>query len=74
MPNRIPLTIGQPVGHWTPKRKLDLLEAIERGDITRAGAMEMYAVSEDELDSWERHFARRGLDGLSVYRLQEAPR
>lgn len=55
---------------WTFRRKAALLEAIRRGAITAEEARERYALSVEELHAWQRAFARHGLYGLRVTRLQ----
>jgi hypothetical protein len=56
---------------WTASRKSDVLTRIQSGTITRQQASESYAISEEELSSWERGFGREGLGGLKATRLRE---
>ena len=57
-------TKAAPTGRWTALRKLELLNDIAAGEITRQGALDLYGVTEDELDSWERRWSQHGAPGL----------
>lgn len=59
-------TKAAPTGRWTPLRKVELLNDIAGGEITRQGAFERHGVTEDELDSWERRWAAYGVLGLKT--------
>jgi hypothetical protein len=63
-------TKAAPTGRWTAKRKVELLNDIAAGDITRQGAFERFGVTEDELDSWTRRWAAFGAAGLATTRTQ----
>jgi hypothetical protein len=58
-------------GRWTAGRKTALVLLISSGQITQATAMERFGVTGDELDAWQRRYARHGERGLQVTRLQE---
>jgi hypothetical protein len=49
---------------WTPRRKAQILDDIAAGRITRAAALEAYALSDDELDEWQRRYAGGQFKGL----------
>ena len=51
---RIGRELLQPVGRWTPHRKLHLLEGIAAGHITRAEAMAAHGISAEEIGTWMR--------------------
>jgi Protein of unknown function (DUF1153) len=71
MPKRADTTLPSPhTRRWTIRRKAALLEAIRSGGITLEQAGERYALSIEELRSWERYFERHGLPGLRTTRLQ----
>lgn len=61
-------------GHWTIRRKAALLEALRNGELTIERARERYALSVEEIRSWERQLERHGLQGLRATRLQSYPR
>ena len=59
---------------WTIRRKAAVLEALSNGVLTFEQAGERYALSVEELRSWQRDFDRHGLYGLRalrVYREEE---
>ena len=56
---------------WTPKRKAEIVEAIQNGRLTLAKAMDRHGLSEEELAAWMRDYLTHGLDGLRVTRLQQ---
>jgi hypothetical protein len=51
---------------WTPRRKAQILDDIAAGRISRAAALKVYALSDEELDEWRRRFAAGKLAGLKV--------
>ncbi len=59
---------------WTPRRKAEIVVAINEGLITEAEAKVRYGVSDEELATWKRDFAALGWEGLRVTRLQEYQR
>jgi Protein of unknown function (DUF1153) len=59
---------------WTIRRKAALIEAIRRGGITLEQARRLYALSVEEIRSWERQLERHGLHGLRATRVQIYPR
>jgi len=61
------------VRHWTVRRKAALLEAFRNGELTIEQARERYALSVEEIRSWERQLERHGLHGLRATRLQIYP-
>lgn len=62
---------ASPPKRWTALRKLELLNAIAAGEISRLKAFTQYGVTEDELDSWVRMWAAAGTRGLMTTRVQE---
>lgn len=56
---------------WTAQRKIDLLNDIAAGELSRQGAFARYGVTEDELDAWERRWAAHGTQGLMTTKIQE---
>jgi hypothetical protein len=59
---------------WTIRRKAALIEAIRRGGITLEQARRLYALSVEEIRSWERQLERHGVHGLRATRVQIYPR
>ena len=59
---------------WTIRRKAALIEAIRRGGITLEQARRLYALTVEEIRSWERQLERHGLHGLRATRVQIYPR
>jgi len=55
---------------WTVRHKAALLEALRRGALTLEEASHRYALSLEELRTWERDFERFGVHGLRATRLQ----
>jgi hypothetical protein len=60
------MTAVVPPYRWTPRRKAAILDDIATGRISRATALEAYALSDDELDEWQRRFAAGKLKGLKI--------
>jgi len=58
------------IRRWTIRRKAALLEALRSGALTVEGASQRYALSLEELRTWERDFDRYGVYGLRATRLQ----
>ena len=55
---------------WTIRRKAALLEAVRSGMLSLEKASQRYALSLEELRTWERDFDRYGVYGLRATRLQ----
>jgi hypothetical protein len=55
---------------WTIRRKAALLEAVRSGMLSLENASQRYALSLEELRTWERNFDRYGVYGLRATRLQ----
>lgn len=51
---------------WTPRRKVAILEMIAAGVLAFYDARQQYNLSEEELQSWTRHYEAHGLEGLKV--------
>ncbi len=54
------------VRRWVASRKRVVVEAIGAGLISRKTACSRYALTDEELQSWEADFAAHGPDGLKV--------
>jgi hypothetical protein len=52
--------------YWVPRRKAQVVAAIRGGLITVDEACERYAISLEELASWNRAAARSGVQGLRM--------
>ncbi len=55
---------------WTPKRKAEIVVAINEGLITNAEANRYYGLSDEELAAWMRDYDAHGRAGLRVTKLQ----
>src|SRR6266550_254950 len=55
---------------WTVRHKAAVLEALRSGALTLEEASQRYALSLEELRTWERDFERYGIHGLRATRLQ----
>ena len=55
---------------WTIRRKAAVLDALRSGALTIEQARARYALSVEELRTWERDFERHGLHGLRATRVQ----
>ena len=55
--------------HWTPQRKLKMIEDA-RSQTNRAAFAEAHGVSIEELNEWTERFNAHGLAGLSVRKAQ----
>lgn len=56
---------------WVASRKAAVVRAVKYGLMTTDQAMEMYALSEEELASWMRAASNHGEDALKTTRLQK---
>lgn len=56
---------------WVASRKAAVVRAIRGGLITRDEAKEMYAISDEELESWTSAVRRHGETALKSTRLQK---
>jgi hypothetical protein len=56
---------------WVASRKAAVVKAIGSGLITRTEACELYALSDEELDSWFAAVAQHGEAALRTTRLQK---
>ena len=55
---------------WVASRKAAVVRAVQYGLMTAEQAMEMYALSEEELASWLQAASDHGVDALKTTRLQ----
>ena len=55
---------------WVASRKAQVIKAVQAGLISREATLEMYALSEDEYDSWENAVRAHGVDALKTTALQ----
>jgi len=73
-----PLTItdlpSSTAAYWVPRRKAELLAAIDGGLIGLADACARYRLSGEELESWRRALDRAGIAGLRVTKVQKVRR
>ncbi len=55
---------------WVPRRKAEVVAAVNGGLATIDEVCERYGLTLDEFASWERAFERSGMQGLRVTKLQ----
>ena len=55
---------------WVPRRKAEVVAAVQGGLLTFDEACERYSLSLEELAAWERNVDRSGMQGLRVTRTQ----
>ena len=55
---------------WVPRRKAEVVAAVQGGLLTFDEACERYSLTLEELSSWERNVDRSGMQGLRVTRMQ----
>jgi hypothetical protein len=53
---------------WIPRRKAQVVRAVEAGLLTRDEACRLYRLSEEELESWRRALHEDGEAGLRITR------
>ena len=58
------------VRRWTVRRKAAVVYAVRSGLLSVEDAATRYRLSQEELQSWERHLDRHGLYGLRAKRVQ----
>ena len=56
---------------WVASRKAVVIHAVEHGLISKAAALERYALSEEEFDFWRNAIQKHGVDALKVTALQK---
>jgi hypothetical protein len=54
---------------WVPRRKAELVAAVNGGLLTLEEACERYVLTEEEFRSWEGYLSRHGMKGLSTTKL-----
>lgn len=55
---------------WVASRKAAVVRAVQYGLLSRPEALKLYALSDEELDSWTRSVERHGEAALKTTRLQ----
>lgn len=74
-PDGAPLTIDDlpaaDTRRWVPRRKAQVVAAVEGGLISAEYAFARYAISREEYETWRRAVSRHGTPGLRVTRLRE---
>lgn len=56
---------------WVIRRKAEVVAAVRGGLLSLGEACTLYALSEDEFQSWQRLLERHGLAGLRTTRVQQ---
>jgi len=55
---------------WVASRKAAVITAVHAGLLSRKGALEMYALSDEEFSEWESAVRDHGIDALKTTALQ----
>jgi hypothetical protein len=55
---------------WVPRRKAEVVAAVDGGLLTLDHACERYGITLEEFVSWQRAVERAGLKGLQVTKIQ----
>ena len=56
---------------WVPRRKAEVVAAVDRGVLTAEDACERYNLTMEEFESWKQLAQRHGRKGLRVTQLQK---
>ena len=56
---------------WVPRRKAEVVAAVDRGILTADDACERYNLTMEEFESWKHLAHRHGRKGLRVTQLQK---
>ena len=56
---------------WVPRRKAEVVAAVERGVLTAEDACKRYNLTMEEFASWKRLVRRHGQKGLRVTKMQK---
>jgi len=59
---------------WVPRRKAQVVAAVDRGVLTAEEACERYGLTIEEFESWEQLAKKHGSQGLRVTLLQKYQR
>jgi hypothetical protein len=63
-----------PPTRWFPQRKAEVIASVMSGKLTLDAALERYALTVDELLSWQQQASRHGLAGLRIGGAQQRRR
>ncbi|MFC4256703.1 DUF1153 domain-containing protein [Altererythrobacter xixiisoli] len=55
---------------WVPRRKAEVVCAVEGGLLTMDEALERYSITLEEFVGWQRSVDRSGMNGLRVTKIQ----
>lgn len=59
------------VRRWVASRKAAVVKAVSSGLISRSNALDMYEISDEELDEWERAVTKYGERALKATSVQK---
>jgi hypothetical protein len=54
---------------WVPRRKAELVAAVEGGLLTIEDIVNKYDISLEEFEIWQKNLAQHGLNGLKTTRI-----
>lgn len=57
---------------WVPRRKAQIVAAVEGGLISQEGALRRYRLTAEEYDGWKEALTRFGMRGLRVTRVNRS--
>ena len=61
----------QSTSRWVPRRKAEVVAAVDGGLLTIEEACERYELTLEEFASWQRGVERSGMQGLRITRSQQ---
>jgi hypothetical protein len=74
-PTGVPLTLRDlpppNTGRWVIRRKAEVVAAVRGGLLSLDDALELYRLTAEEFQAWQRSIDRHGLAGLRTTRLQQ---
>ncbi len=68
------MTLAAPITRWTPGRKMDVVDALERQELTFADACARHDISAEELAGWIKGARKHGKAGVKVGLIQATRR
>jgi transposase len=58
---------------WVPRRKAEVIAAVQGGLISMPAACARYAISNEEFCAWLKAYERHGLAGLRARQIRQPP-
>lgn len=74
-PSGTPLTLADlpaaKTARWVPRRKAELVCAVEGGLLSKDEAFDKYGLNDGEWEEWKTHYKQHGMNGLRVTHTQD---